>query len=224
MPVPRLRPADDLDTRRRILHGALEVFADRGFDGARTREIADAAGVNLGLLQYYFGGKEKLWRAAIDHAFGELWDTLGGLDSPDAGNPAVLAETVRAAVRFAATHPALVRLMNDEGKRSGPRLRWLVGRHGRRLFETVAAVLGRARAAGVIADVDPIHLYFVFVGSMGLIFSQAPECRLLVGIDPTTSTALAEAHADAVVRLLLGRSAERSSDTDARAGSTEDAT
>jgi TetR/AcrR family transcriptional regulator len=213
--MPRRRPAADLDTRPRILRGALEVFADRGFVGARTREIADAAGVNLGLLQYHFGGKEKLWRAAIDHAFGELWETLGAVAPLDAGTPAGLAETVRAAVRFAAAHPALVRLMNDEGKRSGPRLRWLVDRHGRRLFETVSAVLGRARATGIIADVEPIHLYFVFIGALGMIFSQAPECRLLVGIDPTASTALAEAHADAVVRLFLGRGAE------AQAGAAE---
>jgi AcrR family transcriptional regulator len=197
------QPAPDRDARRRILRGALEVFAARGFDGARTRDIAAAAGVNLGLLQYYFGGKEKLWRAAVDHAFAELWESLDGLGGADDVDPARLPDVVRVAVRFAASHPALVRLMNDEGKRDGPRLRWLVERHGRRLFETVEALLGRARAAGLLADVEPIHLYFIFVGALGLIFSQAPECRLLIGTDPTTSPALADAHAEALVRLFL---------------------
>ena len=197
------RPAPDLDARRRILRGALEVFAARGFDGARTRDIAAAADVNLGLLQYYFGGKEKLWRAAVDHAFAELWEALDGLGGADAIDMVRLPDLVRVAVRFAASHPALVRLMNDEGKRDGPRLRWLVERHGRRLFETVQAVLGRARGAGLLADVEPIHLYFIFVGALGLIFSQAPECRLLIGADPTASPALIDAHADALVRLFL---------------------
>ena len=69
----RGRPAGaDPGTRRRILEGALEVFGARGFDGARTRDIADAAGVNLGLLQYHFGGKQDLWRAAVERAFAEL--------------------------------------------------------------------------------------------------------------------------------------------------------
>jgi hypothetical protein len=117
----------------------------------------------------------------------------------------VLAEVVRAAVRFAAAHPALVRLMNDEGKRDGPRLRWLVDRHGRRLFDTTAAVLARARAAGRLPDVAPIHLYYVFIGATGLLFSQAAECRRLTGTDPTASNALIEAHADALVRLFLAR-------------------
>jgi len=202
--VKSRRLAADLDTRRRILRGALEVFAEHGFDGARTRDIADAAGVNLGLLQYYFGGKEKLWRATVDDAFGELWAALDEVDELDVHDPVALETVVRVAVRFAAAHPALVRLMNDEGKRSGPRLRWLVDRHGRRLYETVAAVIGPVRARGLIADVDPIHLYYVLIGATGLIFSQAPECRRLVGVDPTTSRAMIEAHADALVRLLLG--------------------
>lgn len=206
----RRRPgADDPGTRRRILEGALEVFGARGFDGARTRHIADAAGVNLGLLQYHFGGKEKLWRATVDHAFGELWTALETTGAPGAADPAGLAEIVRVAVRFAAAHPALVRLMNDEGKRSGPRLAWLVDRHGRRLYETLAAALGRAREAGAVADVDPIHLYYVFIGGVGLIFSQAAECRRLTGVDPTASPALIEAHADALVRLLLGAAPAR---------------
>jgi TetR/AcrR family transcriptional regulator len=201
----RARSAADLDTRRRILEGALDVFGERGFDGARTRDIAEAAGVNLGLLQYYFGGKEKLWRATVDHAFAEMWEAIDGVSAPG-GDPPALADLMRVAVRFAATHPALVRLMNDEGKRSGPRLRWLVDHHGRRLFEVVSAVLGRARAEGVVGDVAPIHLYFIFVGAMGLIFSQAPECRLLVGVDPT-EPAMVEAHAEAVVGFLLGPAA-----------------
>jgi AcrR family transcriptional regulator len=193
-----------VDTRRRILEGALEVFAERGFDGARTRDIAMAAGVNLGLLQYYFGGKEKLWRAAVDHAFGELWETLGAPGAGGAGDAESLADLVRVAVRFAASHPALIRLMNDEGKRRGPRLRWLVEHHGRRLFEAVGVVLGSPAARARLGDVDPIHLYYVFIGATGLLFSQAPECERLVGVDPTASDAMVEAHAAVLVRLLLG--------------------
>jgi AcrR family transcriptional regulator len=56
-------------TRERILAAALQVFAERGFDGARTREIAERAGANLGLIKYYFDSKEQLWKAAVARAF-----------------------------------------------------------------------------------------------------------------------------------------------------------
>lgn len=70
-PVPtRSRSTAQLrgeETRRRILSAALRVFAAEGYDGASTRALARAAGVNLPAIQYYFGSKEGLYRAVIDH-------------------------------------------------------------------------------------------------------------------------------------------------------------
>jgi AcrR family transcriptional regulator len=63
---PGLNPRGE-DTRRRILEIAIEVFADEGYECASTRMLAERAGVNLPAIQYYFGSKEGLYRAAIDH-------------------------------------------------------------------------------------------------------------------------------------------------------------
>lgn len=54
------------ETRRRILEAALAAFGANGFKGATTRQIADAAAVNLPALKYYFGGKEGLYLACAD--------------------------------------------------------------------------------------------------------------------------------------------------------------
>ncbi len=72
MPLPanRYRPGARQrgeDTRRRILEAALSLFAAVGFDSASTRAIAEQAGVNLPAIQYYFGSKVGLYRAAIAH-------------------------------------------------------------------------------------------------------------------------------------------------------------
>ena len=67
------------DAAERILRAALPAFSELGFEGATTREIATRAGVPLGLLQYPFGGKPKLWRAAVDRAFAELREGLEGI-------------------------------------------------------------------------------------------------------------------------------------------------
>ena len=63
-------------TRERILTAALESFSQAGFDGTTTRDLAARAGVNLGLIKYYFDSKEKLWRAAVEQAASELQSTL----------------------------------------------------------------------------------------------------------------------------------------------------
>ncbi len=43
-----------------IMNKALEVFAEKGYDSASVRDIAHAADVNVAMISYYFGSKDKL--------------------------------------------------------------------------------------------------------------------------------------------------------------------
>jgi AcrR family transcriptional regulator len=62
---PRARiPAEE--RRRRILEAVIPVFAEKGFHGATTRELAEAAGVSEALLYRHFPSKESLFRAIFD--------------------------------------------------------------------------------------------------------------------------------------------------------------
>jgi TetR/AcrR family transcriptional regulator len=204
--TPNRRPTgrrDGGETRERILTAGLDVFSENGFDGTTTRAIAARAGVNLGLIKYHFGSKEELWRAAVDRVFESLWQVLASLDPGVVDDPSRASTVVRTAVRFAARNPAFVRLMNDECKRDSPRMRWLTDRHGKRLYDASVAALEHARAEGTLPDISPIHLFYMFIGAVGMIFSQAPECERLTGIDPTTSDEMIEQHADAIEKLFL---------------------
>jgi TetR/AcrR family transcriptional regulator, regulator of cefoperazone and chloramphenicol sensitivity len=51
------------ETRQRILDAALKAFGEASFRAVTTRRIAQASSVSLPTLQYYFGGKEGLYRA-----------------------------------------------------------------------------------------------------------------------------------------------------------------
>ena len=53
-------------TRARILEAAVREFGENGLAGARTEQIAEAAGVNKALLYYYFEGKDALYAAALE--------------------------------------------------------------------------------------------------------------------------------------------------------------
>src|SRR4030095_17235092 len=65
------------DTRNKIVTAALETFAERGFEGARTRDMAARAGVNQGLITYHFSSKEQLWKASADRIFALLATEFG---------------------------------------------------------------------------------------------------------------------------------------------------
>src|SRR2546428_2173382 len=190
-------------TRERILAAALAVFAARGFEGARTREIADRADANLGLIKYYFNDKERLWKAAVSRAFAELQADFaeGARPAADDDPLAWLDRTVRQFVRFVARRPEFMRLMNDEAKRDGPRMRWLADRFVRPMSEAIGAHLARAQADGLVAPISAVSLRYIVLGAAGLIFSQAPECRYITGLDPTDPE-FAERHADGLIQLL----------------------
>ncbi|MDJ0866119.1 MAG: TetR family transcriptional regulator [Myxococcota bacterium] len=188
-------------TRERILEAAVEAFAEKGFLGASTRDIARRAGTNQGLITYHFRSKEELWRAAADRIFEGLGERLaarqGALEHAD---PRARArEGIREYVRFAAAHPELFHLMVDEGKVADDRMNWLVDAHLRPRFEAISR--GLMEAAGVDETLLP-HAFYVLAGAASLIFAVAPECRRLTGLDPETHEAI-ETHADFVARLMV---------------------
>jgi len=53
------------DTRSRLVHSAIELFAANGYDGTSIRAITQAAGANLGAVTYHFGSKAALFDAAM---------------------------------------------------------------------------------------------------------------------------------------------------------------
>jgi AcrR family transcriptional regulator len=55
------------DSREALVRAATRVFAERGFDGATVKDVADHAGVNISLVSYHFGGKEGLYRTCLEN-------------------------------------------------------------------------------------------------------------------------------------------------------------
>ena len=58
--VATLRTRQRTDTRQKVLDAARRVFETRGFAGARTQDVAEAAGVSHGSVFVYFRTREAL--------------------------------------------------------------------------------------------------------------------------------------------------------------------
>jgi AcrR family transcriptional regulator len=61
------------ETRTRLIEAGIEMFGRRGFEGASTRDIALAAGLNAPALQYYFDNKDGLYRACARAVAARAW-------------------------------------------------------------------------------------------------------------------------------------------------------
>lgn len=81
----RLGRDDGQKARERLLGEAVRLFAEQGFARTSTRTIAQAAGVNISAISYYFGDKEGLYRSAFYEPFAayDAEGTIAALQAPD---------------------------------------------------------------------------------------------------------------------------------------------
>ena len=54
------------DKKEHIINKAIELFAEKGFEGTSIRDLAAKAEVNVAMVNYYFGSKEKLFKAMVE--------------------------------------------------------------------------------------------------------------------------------------------------------------
>jgi TetR/AcrR family transcriptional regulator, regulator of cefoperazone and chloramphenicol sensitivity len=74
---PLSSPDRDRDARQRLIDAGLEIFGIYNLEGATTRQLAEQAGVNQAAIPYYFGGKEGLYLAVIEHLFSSNFAVIG---------------------------------------------------------------------------------------------------------------------------------------------------
>ena len=74
--------SDGVQSRERLLHAAMRLFAEQGFAKTSTREIALAAGTNIASISYYFGDKAGLYRAAFTEPAPKPHEDLADFTNP----------------------------------------------------------------------------------------------------------------------------------------------
>ncbi len=71
------KEGDCCDARGKLINAGLKMYSEVGYEGASTRKLAAAAGVNIATIPYYFGNKEGLYLAVIDHIVEYYKNNLG---------------------------------------------------------------------------------------------------------------------------------------------------
>ncbi len=156
--------------RARILAAATVEFASRGFKGASMDAIAARTDTTRALINYYFGGKERLYLAVLERVYAEIRTAEIKLDL-DHLPP---AEAIRCIVEFTYNyyleHEDFVRLVVAENQAKGrhmkksPAMRTV----NRPIVETLGAVIARGQADGTFrADVDPIEVH-MSIAALGM--------------------------------------------------------
>jgi AcrR family transcriptional regulator len=102
-------------TKARILTAAEHVFAEKGFEGASTREIAAQAGVNISSLHYHWESKETLYFAVFQNIYDQIVElvrgSLPGRIPEVASGRSVVENIMGRLFDFFADHPNVPKLM-----------------------------------------------------------------------------------------------------------------
>ncbi len=77
-PLASTNPERGDAARKKLIEAGLKIYSEVGYGSASTRNLAAAAGVNIAAIPYYFGGKEGLYLAVIDHITEFYQKNLGG--------------------------------------------------------------------------------------------------------------------------------------------------
>lgn len=202
---PRGRPSHTdvaAPTEAALLDAALEAFAEDGFNGTSVRDVARRLGVSHNLLPQRFGSKERLWYAAVDHGFASVAADLKV--EIDADDPFVtLRATIVTAVMVFASHPAVLKILNYEAVRPGPRLDYLFQRHVGPVAIGVEKNLEVLQRCGLARPVPWAGFYFLVIhGAAGpLTLSPLAEHfgHRVSADDPVALRAYAEAIAELLV-------------------------
>lgn len=123
MPGSDRKPSGNVDVavRERLLQAAVDAFARFGFAGSSLRDIAQQAGVAFQLITYYFGSKDDLWLAAVDHLYGESEKVGPAAFDPEGDFEAQLRDWVRNAIEGSIRQPQLVQILCQEYLAGSPR-------------------------------------------------------------------------------------------------------
>lgn len=106
------RPSRNLD--RALLAAGRELLAHRGCAGLSIREVADAAGVNLGMFHYHFKSREAFLRALLQNMYEEMYSHLSYEADAELGPLEALRGTLKFMGRFVRNNRAnLARILGD---------------------------------------------------------------------------------------------------------------
>jgi AcrR family transcriptional regulator len=194
MNQPKIK-RDPEGTRRRILLAAAEEFANGGLFGARVDQIARRAETNERMLYYYFGSKEQLFTAVLEHAFSALNEAERLLDLNGVAPVEAITRLAHFVWDYYRDHPELLRLVNNENlhearyMQKSTRIREMISP----IVATVGSILERGQRAGLFrTNVDPLRFYVTLSGMGYYIVSNRFTLEATLGRDFSSASERSE--------------------------------
>ena len=181
----------DGKTKDRILDAAEELFASKGFDGAKVQEIATLAGVNKAMLYYYFKDKDELLIAVVGRIIGGIRDAIPRFFNSEENAAHNIENFLDFYIEYLSHNSSFVRLMAWE-MLSARHVQAIAREYIIPVFALMRERITEAIRKGWIRDVSPEHTVFSVVGMNVFYIVASPLFMLVLGEDPLSPEMIAK--------------------------------
>lgn len=188
-----------------ILAVASHEFAEKGLAGARIDVIAAAMRTSKRMIYYYFGSKEGLYVAVLEHVYGRMREIEKGLHLQDLPPEDALRKLVGFTVDYQLANPDFIRLVMTENIHRGEYLARsdLIRKLNVPAIEGLRGVYERGLAAGVFrVGLDPVDLHMSISALSVFNVANRHTFSLIFGRDLESAAALI-ARRDSIIEMVV---------------------
>lgn len=164
------------NTEEKIRQVAKRLFTERGYVGTKIRDVAEAADVNIALLNYYFHSKERLYESIVTENFQEYKNDVGKvLNAPGLSLEVRIRRYVAQMLDALKTNPDLPFFVMNEGRNNPEFCHRFFASHSETLDHSLMAQQLREEAqAGTIRSIDLFTFDYVLHAQLLMPFIQQP--------------------------------------------------
>lgn len=164
--------AQPVDAPGALLQAASELLKERGGIEPPIIEIAERAGLNAGLIGYYFGGKDGMFIALLDRDMGPSIASLEALVAAPLPALEKLRANITGMINLHYRYPYLNQLLLTIVERSEPaRARELSDKWVKPVCDALEVMLRQGQEEGDLRAVDPMLYYYTVQGACDRMFS-----------------------------------------------------
>lgn len=166
-----------------IIESALKLFSTKGFEGTSVREIAADAGVNVAMINYYFGSKEKLFESVVEYRALFLKGIFADLVNNTSLSPIekvdfIIDQTIERKLSNATFHHILHRELSLEHR---PQLRDAISNILLKNMDPVKTIIKTGIKNGEFRQVDIELTIATMLGTIHYLLTSDIMCRKILG-------------------------------------------
>lgn len=188
-------------TKQRILDAAEIEFAKHGLKGARTDEIAKAAGVASRMIYYYFESKEGLYQTVLQRPATEIQDAIAQIDFATSAPDQALAAVIRAAIAYETKHRHRGMLLFQEASQNQGK--YFTQTNWQQAIDLLTGLLEQGIKSGIFRPLDPYMTILNIIGVCVFYGNAHENLKHLTPNQDLLSTEMIEQYTQAAIDLIL---------------------